>query len=514
METAPFVKFLRDHLNVWLMAVLCDRVGLHVPTNSGAAAAAALRKWLKDNPVERARDLLGRVDDRTLFEWGREVGEPSRNRKKVIDSLMKRLGEPRPVGIPRDDDDLDDVAVDDDVGFFFDPKRARKWLRPYQTKCLAELEGATQGGGPGKHLIEIATGGGKTRVANDWVWRRAKRGKRILWITKDWELLRQAADDLCGRHKGAAGKAGYVGPKGHLPQLEANASARVVYTTIHTWTAREASDFRDQRFDFVVIDELHWGEGGASYSRLLRRYRRRTIVGLTATPREWTSFVPVGEPCDFPFLVRRRYLARPMVGAPRETGVRWRPRLNGTHGDFAEASLTELAANADRNRFIVDTYLQDRDRFGKTLVFACNIDHAERLADLFKTAKLSAEVLHSQMDAEERRMTRRRFRDNRTQILINVAMLTHGVDIPDIETVFMARPTASRTLFMQMVGRGSRRTPTKKSFFIIDFVDAVERHSDVNLSAIQILGKDFPPLLDAAKTTSLARPRARVSGRN
>src|SRR5690348_12761804 len=125
------------------------------------------------------------------------------------------------------------------------------------------------------------------------------------------------------------------------------------------------------------------------------------------------------------------------------------PTRSGRNGDFDRRSLADLATSAPRNRLIARTYSDGAARFGKTLVFACDIDHAEALAELLRARGIAARAVHSAMRPEDRRVEIQRFRSGATRVLVNVAMMTHGVDIPDIETVFLARPTTSRSLFAQ-----------------------------------------------------------------
>ena len=115
--------------------------------------------------------------------------------------------------------------------------------------------------------------------------------------------------------------------------------------------------------------------------------------------------------------------------------------------------------------------------FGKTLVFACNIEHAETLSDMFRSGGIRSGVVHSRLTDDEQEHALEAFRRNEIDVLVNVAMVTHGIDIPDIATLFLARPTNSEILASQMVGRGSRRTPTKQTFHVVDFVDLVETHA-------------------------------------
>jgi hypothetical protein len=201
------------------------------------------------------------------------------------------------------------------------------------------------------------------------------------------------------------------------------------------------------------------------------------VLGLTATPRPPEhSVFKVAYRKGFPELVEAGYLARPVQLDPVRTGVEWRPdRLRD--GDFRQDSLRELAADEGRNRLIVGHYAQHRYRYGQTILFACSIEHADLLATLLARSKgVAARPVHSGQDERANQRYLEQFRRGEVKVLVNVAMLTHGVDVPEARTVFLCRPTLSDVLFSQMVGRAARRTAGKDEFFIVEFTDNVARY--------------------------------------
>jgi superfamily II DNA or RNA helicase len=354
-------------------------------------------------------------------------------------------------------------------------------LRDYQKSLVAGLHRETRLGEVGlRLLVVIATGGGKTGVLNEFLKSVVAQGKRALIVTKDWMLLSQAEKDFTTRCHGA-GLTGYLGSGQEARRLfkdtPRTVNQPVVYTTIHSWVSRADDTFKDVHFDYVFIDELHWGEAGALYSKLMARYKdTSTFIGFTATPRHWTQFKLVDRAYDFAELLNRQVLSRPVVVDPRSTEVVWTPVLSSEHGDITQTSLNELAANEARNRLIVKTYCDETAKWGKTLIFACNIDHAEVLCGMFQTRGVRAAVIHHKVQVAEKQVIREMFKNGDLDVLVNVTMYTHGVDIPEIKSVFMARPTTSDILYSQMIGRGSRRTDTKDFFYVVDFVDVVQKH--------------------------------------
>ncbi len=467
-----------------------------------ARGVDALRRLADALGLPTEGDVIGALARATRGDLAAVVEAPGGLSRAAWNELAVSLGGRRrpsaraiaAEGTTFDGDDTEDApAAMPAAAFDFDAAAGSQEARGYQRELITELERVMAGSPPGRsYRITVATGGGKTRIANDWVWSHAlRRGWRVLWVTKDWWLLGQAASDLCRRQEGARARIGFVGPAGRraLHPLAERADRDVVFTTIHTWRSRRDAEFRDAAFDVVIIDESHWGEGKRAYRALHQRYKGEArFLGLTATPRSDTRFTLVGRAYDYPTLVAMDVLARHIEEEPVRTGVRWSPAQSGANGDFLRSSLSELATSAPRNRCIVRTFLDGRARFGKTLMFACDIDHAEALAELLRDAGVAAAAVHSEMRPEDQRRRVARFRAGDLTVLVNVAMMTHGVDIPDIETVFLTRPTLSKILFAQMVGRAARRTEHKTHFRLVDFVDNLDAHGALLVSPRSYFG--------------------------
>jgi superfamily II DNA or RNA helicase len=362
----------------------------------------------------------------------------------------------------------------------FDPARALLQPRPYQLQLIQDLYDKTRTARPGgRFFIEVATGGGKNLISNNCIVAHVADGKRILCVTMGWTPSHQAAADLCNRYSGARAAISYVGSGAGsraMGGLQKGADGVVVFTTIQSWNARKASDFAGKVFDVVVIDELHWGEEAPLYEALYKTYRdQAAFVGLTATPRRWTQYERVGRSYDLATLVSMGYLAEPRLQTVL-TGVNWLPRRTNEHGDVTPTSLRELATSEERNSLIVSTYVARAREYGKSIVFACNIEHAEALASHFVALGVRAAAVHSNMKDIHRLHVVESFRRGDLEVLVNVVSAVHGLDVPDITTVMLARPTASDILMTQMIGRGTRLAPGKTFFHLVDFVDNASVH--------------------------------------
>ena len=362
--------------------------------------------------------------------------------------------------------------------FAYSAEAADQGLRDYQAEAVATVLDALDPATP--QLLHLPTGAGKTFTANMIVeqWQSCN-DKAVLWIAKDWGLLRQAAGDVHRRRQSP--RLFREGGDQRLALRElapapTTAGARrgsIIYTTTHT-AQRRLGQGLFAGIGLVVWDECHWGEH-AKASKIMTRCKRGRVplLGLTATPRVETNYT-VAYSKTFADLMPQ-WLARPVLHNAH-TGVEWTPDLP-PHRDVTAASLHDLAHSDKRNKFIVEYYQRTFSHCRKTLVFAVNIDHANELGKHFKRAGYSLEVVHSGNDEASNQIGRAAFVRGEATVLINVAQMTHGVDIPDIETIFLCRPTASDILFSQMVGRGARKAPNKEHFNVVDFVDNLTRHA-------------------------------------
>ena len=333
-------------------------------------------------------------------------------------------------------------------------------------------------------ILALPTGSGKTFVANEIVRGVVSSGRSVLWLALNWELIVQAASAYAQRFDGVNGLSRVGGLRSPLGRvLREDRECSIQYSTLHTWyRRRRQQELSPERVKLLVIDECHWGLSGNMGRTLLRHYEGHApVLGLSATPRHVA--VPSGsQPACIGYQktfaeLEGTYLATPRLETPR-TNIDWRPKLFST-GDFSQTSLCELAANEDRNELICRTLLSgiQAGKYSRVMVFACNVDHANRLAESLSRHGIDARALHYEVSSELRKAELlSEFKNGVFNVIVNVAMLTHGVDVPDVDAVFLTRPTASEVLCSQMVGRGARRIEGQKhAFWIVEFTDNIER---------------------------------------
>ncbi len=452
----------------------------------------ALCEWIEENSLQIALSKQTNQDLKLLCS---RLSLPTSGNK---DALIERIAV---VMLDSDDGDDDDDDDDDDewesLGFsmahFFRPnwltefqlQQEQQPARPYQQQALQRLKGSLTPTHP--ILLHVATGGGKTRIANDLIEEILRDGGCVLWLTMRWSLLYQAARDISRRHKDFQAQEGMLGRIGgessEISFLPTSGPRRVWYTTIHTFAQRLSQQpLASLKPRFVVWDECHYAMTSKRGQGIFRwcKANKIPLLGLTATPRrsDQEKFY-VAYSKDFLSLVQEGYLAYPTPLNPIHTGIKWTPERSSDHFDFSNTSLNELAQNQKRNELICAHYAKNAEKYGKTIIFACNVQHANTLADILnKKHGIAARPIHSEQDNETNQSTMKGFQSNRLRVLINVAMLTHGVDVPEIRTVFLCRPTLSDILFSQMVGRASRLAPQKPYFYIVEFTDNLTRFGE------------------------------------
>jgi superfamily II DNA or RNA helicase len=230
----------------------------------------------------------------------------------------------------------------------------------------------------------------------------------------------------------------------------------------------------------TILAALHAGESGGPF-----------LLGVTATPdrgdRQDITTV-LGKPVyqvTLPEMIRAGYLCD-LKGLQVRTSV----SLDGVGtraGDFNEEQLAAAVNRADRNQVIVTAY--QRHATGRqAIAFAAGVEHAHDLASAFRSAGIVAAALDGETPREERRQMLADYAAGRLQVVCNCGVLTEGFDAPATACIVLARPTQSRSLYVQMVGRGARTAPGKQDCLILDIADNTIRHNLVQ-SLPQLIGR-------------------------
>lgn len=334
-------------------------------------------------------------------------------------------------------------------------------LRPYQNKAIDETERKFEEGFK-RPLIVAPTGAGKTTIGGEIVRRAVERGERVLWIAHRKELIDQAVERLrlFGLNPGVI-----MAGRKPAPQLQ------VQVASIQTISRRENAA---HRISLIFVDEAHHIHS-TSYKSELALFPDAHVIGLTATPWRldgkglsdlFDSHVIAATPHELMTLGYLSPLRAYKVKQVADKGVHVRGGEFVAH-EFQEAAIQ---INAD----VVRIWREKAD--GKrTIVFATSVEHSKRLVELFRESGVIAEHVDGKTPKNERDAIVARFRSGETTLLSNVAIATEGFDCPEIECVSIIRPTLSRAMHLQMIGRGLRPMDGKVAI-VLDHSGNLERH--------------------------------------
>lgn len=379
-------------------------------------------------------------------------------------------------------------------------------LRPYQQEALAAIAAAEERG-IRRQLLVLPTGAGKTIVFASFL---AQRPGRALVLAHRDELIEQAVD-----------KIGMVWPglEAGVVKAERNeVSAPVVVASVQT-LARErrlqALVDGGGPFATVVTDEAHHA-AAATYQAIYEalgvgRPDGPLSLGVTATPDRGDG---LGLDAAFDEIVYEVPLVdlieASFLSDIRAIGIRFEAdetELRKVAGDISEASAARWFLNGGGPAAAgaaIKTHAPDR----KTLAFLPDVKTAHDTAATIAAHGIPAAAVDGSMPLAQRRDILERFRRGELQALANCAVLTEGYDEPSVDCVLIARPTTSRALYCQMVGRGTRRYPGKDHLLILDMAGTTSRH-DLE-SPASLFGLEPGELgEDETVTSAIARKRTR-----
>lgn len=347
---------------------------------------------------------------------------------------------------------------------------------PHQQRMLDALMVERDRHDRHRNLVVAATGTGKTVVAAlDYRQLVDRHGDlSILFVAHREEILKQSLTTYRAVLR--------RGDFGEIHGAGRTATGRHVFAMIQSLHGARIGEMAPDAFDVVVVDEFHHAAAD-SYDRLLRHLQPRELVGLTATPErldgrdvtDWFDHriaveLRLWEAIDQGFLVPFQYF-----GVADGTDLR---QLNWRRGGYAMEELSNLLTGDDiRVAKLLDAVQRlvlDPGRM-RALGFCVSKEHARYMARKFSEAGLTSIALTGDDSGEVRDQALQRLRAGEIRCVFSVEVLGEGVDVPDVDTVMLLRPTASATVFTQQLGRGLRRARDKSSLTVIDLIGQQHR---------------------------------------
>ena len=338
-------------------------------------------------------------------------------------------------------------------------------LRPYQEKVIADtLAGFQQFN---RQLAVLPTGGGKTIIFSKLA--QQLQPKRTLILAHREELVDQAIEKLHRSTGIFAGK--------EKAEFEARHTDPVVVASVQTMI-RRLDKWPADHFGLVVVDEAHHALA-QSYRTVLSHFDGSALVlGVTATPDRGDKqclgkyFENVPAEVTLFDLINQKYLSRIAVkSVPLQIDLRKAETAAGS-GDYSESDLGDA----------LEPYLAEIARsiateaaWRRTLVFVPLIATSHKFVEACRAAGVNAK--HIDGNSPDRKEILHDFANGRHDLLSNAMLLTEGFDDPGIDCVVILRPTKSRALYSQMVGRGTRIAAGKSNLLLLDFLWLHERHA-------------------------------------
>jgi superfamily II DNA or RNA helicase/diadenosine tetraphosphate (Ap4A) HIT family hydrolase len=348
------------------------------------------------------------------------------------------------------------------VGVAVEPPAPPPGPHAIQQRALQALE-ATRAAGNTAGLVVLATGLGKTWLSAFDSHRDEYR--RVLFVAHREEILRQAM--MTYRR---------IRPEAHLGLYtgqEKAPDADVIFASIQTLGRRAHLErFSPTGFDYIVVDEFHHA-AAKTYRRLIDYFEPKFLLGLTATPErtDGGDLLALCQEnlvfrCDLAEGIREGLLAPfHYFGVPDEVNyanIPWRSNR------FDDVALTQAVATRSRAQNALEQY-RARGRT-RTLAFCCSTRHADFMRDYFREAGVRAAAVHSDPRSDPRAASLERLEAGELDVVFAVDMFNEGVDLPNVDTVMMLRPTESRILWLQQFGRGLRKAEGKERLNVIDYI--------------------------------------------
>ena len=340
-------------------------------------------------------------------------------------------------------------------------------LRTYQEEARRAVESEWEKGTQ-KTLLVLPTGCGKTivfaKVAED----RVRCGSRVLILAHRGELLEQAADKIA-----KATRLGCAVEKAEQSCL--GSWFRVVAGSVQTlMREKRLNQFPEDYFGTIIIDEAHHCISD-SYQKVLSHFPAARVLGVTATP-DRGDMRNLGEVFDslayeytLPRAIREGYLS-PI----KAMTIPLKLSLAGVSLQAGDFKAGDIATALDPYLYQIADEMAKYCRERKTVVFLPLVKTSQKFRDIllekgFKAAEVNGE-------SRDRKEILEAFDRGDYNVLCNSMLLTEGWDCPSVDCIVVLRPTKVRSLYSQMVGRGTRLHPGKEHLLLLDFLWHTERH--------------------------------------
>ncbi len=340
-------------------------------------------------------------------------------------------------------------------------------LRPYQQEAKDAIFREWDQG-HSKTLLVLPTGTGKTIVFSAVTEECVRAGSRVLILAHRGELLDQAQDKLLKS----------TGLRCSVEKAEE--------TSLHSWfrvtvgsvqtlmREKRLAQFSPSHFSHIIIDEAHHCLSD-SYQRVLEHFSAARVLGVTATPDRGDMrnlgqyFESLAYEYTLPKAIREGYLC-PI----KAQTIPLKLDLTGVGVQNGDFKAGDLGTALDPYLYQIADEMANYCRGRKTVVFLPLVKTSQKFRDILNSRGFRAAEVNG--DSKDRAEVLQDFASGSYDVLCNSMLLTEGWDCPSVDCIVVLRPTKVRSLYSQMVGRGTRLHPGKDHLLLLDFLWHTERH--------------------------------------
>lgn len=352
-------------------------------------------------------------------------------------------------------------------------------LRPYQEEAIQTIKDLSKGD---NGIISLPVGSGKTVIMASLA--KDIEG-RVLIVVPSTELREQTIEKLEAIIEDPDVTIGSV--QGNINEID----TKIVVATRQSLTHKKSTRMERMKefgmFDTIFFDECH--QAPLQLEKIVKQLNggNAKLIGMSGTPFNLEMrkvFDKIIFERDILWMIKNKYLCSPRAfKINTETDL---SKVRTVAGEFNQKDLEETINNQDRNRLVIKAYKKFAIDRNHTIAFCSGIDHCRDLCKEFIKEGIKCGYIDSTLSKEERETTLNKFKNGEYEVITNVGVLTTGFDFPAVDNLLLCRPTKSKILYIQSLGRGLRLSPetNKKDCLVLDFKDVVTKHNIMSLDTI------------------------------
>lgn len=352
-------------------------------------------------------------------------------------------------------------------------------LRQYQQEAIQAIRDLNKGD---NGIISLPVGSGKTVIMASIA--KEIEG-RVLIVVPSTELREQTIEKLEAIITDPAVTIGSV--QGNINEI----NTKIVVATRQSLTHKKSTRMERMKefgdFELIFFDEAH--QAPLQLEKIVKQLSggNAKLIGMSGTPFNLEMrrvFDKIIFERDILWMIKNKFLCN-----PRAFQVKTDTDLSSVRtvaADFNQRDLEITINKSTRNKLIVRAYQKYATGRDHTIAFCSGIDHCRDLCNEFIKEGIKCGYVDSTLSKEERETTLNKFKSGEYEVITNVGVLTTGYDFPAVDNLLLCRPTKSKILYIQSLGRGLRLSPEtlKRDCLVLDFKDVISKHNIMSMNTI------------------------------